>query len=242
MPRGGPDWGTGAQRTVAGVSADPGEIAARLGSPVTYSRTGTVIWLDTFEFGFGGWTRVTTGTGGAIALITDPVHSGRFAVKLTGGSTGSGLAQITKYVYALDPNSLGVEVTFQINTTDLKELLIEFTQGGPDAVDFGIFFDGTAGEIYYLNSASAKVLLDTYGFGMGSNQPFYVMKLVVDLVTRKFVRLHWNERTYDMAGISGYLYTETDEPYFKSRIEVRSLAGSNEAVIVDNVIFTANEP
>lgn len=242
MPRGGPDWGIGANRAVAGISADPGEAAARLGSPVTYTRTGTVIWLDDFEFGLEGWNRSVVGTGAAINLVTSPVYRGRFACKMIGGSTGSGIAQMTKGGWAVAPQRVGIEVVFAAVTV-LKEFLLEIDLPGKNG---GILFDllvkGDADQLAYFDSAGNDQVIASYDLLTGTSNTFNVLKLVADLDEGEYVRAYFNDKVYDLAGIAGFPYASTQEAYLNAFMQVTSEAGRNDEAVVDSVIFTANEP
>lgn len=242
MPRGGPDWGAGAQRSIAGVTADVGEAAARLGSPVTYSRTGTVIWMTDFEEGLTPWQQVVIGTGGDVQLASDVSHKGRFSMRLIGGSTSARTAEVYKGVWPQVNNKLGMEVIFSVPAALESFDLNIFLEGPGGSLEWSARAAPDALDLLYRDSSGLFTSLGAHNWKAGNKYNFNYMKLVVDLESSKYVRLLVNNLSFSLAGIDPYAYAATaaDDLFFNAR--ATSAAGRNDEAIVDSVIFTSNEP
>jgi hypothetical protein len=76
------------------VKTGNAELAARLGSPVAWDWRGKVIWWTDFEHGLTGLSTFSLGSGGDAVL--DPSHSlsGGYSLKLIGGSSLAGYANV----------------------------------------------------------------------------------------------------------------------------------------------------
>lgn len=237
-----PDYGLlNAAATVAEVT-DLGELAARLGSPVTWDRRGDVLWFDDFEAGLASWVTVTTGTGAAVALATDRARSGRRSVKLTAGSDDTLFAGITHYEPPPVFSRLGLEGWFSLDTQVGKVSIQLFVHDGVSSFRSALRLRCSDGALFYQNAAGGDTQFADGPTPIAFAPSFHALKLVVDADAGKYVRAIIDDTTYDLSGIPAYV----SGPALAVAATITALyegsAGSNPSAWVDNMIFTVNEP
>ena len=86
MAHGTPDWGVTAGAVTTYQVTDLGELAVRLGSPISHDRRGDVIWWDDFECTLNKWQTVANGAGSSVALSDARARNGRYSALLISGS------------------------------------------------------------------------------------------------------------------------------------------------------------
>ena len=237
-----PDWYNIKKAGAVSALGDLGELAARLGSIVTFDRRGDVVWLDGFECGINKWVATTWGTGASIGLSKDYARNGNWSCKMTAGSDGLRRADIYRKMPRPVMGKLGFEFSFAMDSK-LDELRMGFDlydgsyRHEPYAVyDYGekkLKIQDGAGDLQDVAAG-----LDVYE----SHYPFWTVKLVVDFKNQKYTRLIFQETEYDISSYS-YLYNaDTGNPYLLPRISVVGIAEANAPVYIDDVIITQNEP
>jgi hypothetical protein len=71
---------------------------------------------------------------------------------------------------------------------------------------------------------------------------FHTVKMVVDLSTRKYVRVILNNIEYDMSALSYYGYPNFESPKCEHYVFIQTGVNDNLSVYIDDVIVTQNEP
>lgn len=218
------------------------ELAARLGSPVSFDRHGQVVWMDGFEEGIGKWLATVVGTDAAVALNGDYARNGAWCAKLTGGSDGSGYAMISRLLAFPLLGRMGFEYSFAFDG-DLNVLELVF-----------LLYDGTDLHRPVIRYDHPKKLLVYWDSGYGwvpiasgvdlflSDLPFWTWKLVVDFGGEEYVHLVVNDKYYDLAGIAYPQVASEVNAHLLLIIRNYSLSGENGVVYIDDVIITQNEP
>lgn len=241
LPQDMPDnypWLPGAGRAPL---QDIGELAARLGSPVVYDRRGAVYFTDDFENGLIPWMPGTDGTGAAVDLVSDHVFRGTQAARLTGGSDLDRRASVGKRLSPSILSAYGLESTFSIDT-DVENVFLSMQYN-------------TGVKRYYthirLNPASSSIvlagepdLLETFsGITIPSSDPdlFQTAKIVVDFAALRVIRFMYNQMTYDLTGRTFTGVADATNPRIEITVAVKSTAGNNGIIYVDNVIATIGD-
>lgn len=240
--RGQADYGALAPKeTTAGVS-DMGEVAARLGSIVTYDKRGDVIDFDNFEEPVLKWSRLLFGAGSAIYLDSESVKSGSQVVKLCTGDISGAYALLEKYSSILPSKRLGIEVSFQ-NLGACQDLFIWFVYYSGTAVgDSGLKVSASEGKVYiYDENADLKEVI-TGAFFSSYYHSFDTLKLVVDFTTGYYVRLLFNNTEYDLSAEAFSLLPSLLSPLLLTQIQISNLDTTGGFVWVDDVIWTQAEP
>lgn len=218
------------------------ELAARLGSAVTFDRHGWIVWMDSFEEGLSKWEAVTGGTGAAAALDTTRSMHGLISAKLTTGSTGSYLAQIKRYSPFAVLNKFGVEIHATMHDSlDALYLILDIYTGSK-VLDTSIAYEPSTNKLYYESSAGAMVELASDVNLYAYSYLFHAFKLVVNGESEEYVRLIVNDVLYDLAGVAVRTAADARAPYMEVSVMAVGDSGGNYSIYVDDVILTMNEP
>ena len=237
-----PDWSGGLRETTIFALKDLGELAVRLGSPVSFDRRGNVVFLDDFEGGVNSWSWAFSGEGGSINATVYPTFKGSYAVNIVPEPVIGGQGEITKVLSYPVESKVGIEVAFVVPA------LMDYFFVGAYFFEPTIYYASMFR--YYHGDGTLKindpepdwVTVATLGPVAEGYNKFQIVKMVVDLETKKYERLIFNNVEYD---ISAYLIATDDadgDKYLNLYIGcVNGKTGEIE-LIVDNVILTQNEP
>ena len=242
MPRDLPDWlAQNAQATVGEVT-DLGELAARLGSIVTFDRRGDVVALENFESGFSKVASSISGTGAAVDLSFTSPRSGIFSCRLRGGSTGTGLASVTMRRPTPSLSLWGFEFSFVLpNVADRITWTINRFDGST-LHQFAVEWDDLNNRIEYLNAAGGFTVLASDIELTVDSALYHTGKLVVNPANDQYVHFVLNETTYSMAGIAAFSQASTVPALVEAVAQVNSRGGQNNTIYADDLIYTHNEP
>jgi len=221
-------------------SGDVAELAVRLGSPNSHDRRGNVIFWDSFENGFPRW-RLVHLAGGTIELSTDRCRSGSTSLKMTPNDNDFVLADIFMPFPTL--GLFGFETSFVWNE-GIEQLAFspslqtgEINYKGSVSIrpsDHSIFIQGT------------ELIDNTITLSPNNDYLFHTLKLVVNYLTGKFVRLILDSTEYDISRYDLITYASTASPQLNYVISVE-VGGAvvfplNHVEYIDDVIITQNEP
>lgn len=222
--------------------ADLGELAARLGSVVLYDRRGEVLWWDDVRYGLNVWTHTSSGTGGGVSVQTGGALMSDDTLKLTAGSDGGVLAQITKYFAPATLGKAGVEhaVAFISEFTALLIYLSRFD--GTNWHRGRIKLDRISSEIQYELVAGGYQKIDDLPNVVNSQPIYQFVKLVVDFEEDEYVRLMYNQNEYSLAGIAIPTVANADPPQHRIDTQFQGRAGNNDVCYIGRTILTGNEP
>lgn len=222
--------------------ADLGELAARLGSPVTYDRRGEVVWYDIFENSLSPWNTSALGTGAVVEAVTTDTDLEGKAAKLTGGSDGVRTATLTRRFSLTSLQKVGFEVSVYYTTTGFEHILLDVARYDSVNLHWGaIRILGTNSQ-EYLDSDNNYTEFATETV-WGSTAPIYHnLKLVVDMDNDEYVRFLYDETEYDLSSIAIRSQASAVEPQHVIQFTVKSADGQNDIVQVGRAIVTGNEP
>lgn len=240
--RGQADYGALAAKEVSASISDMGEVAARLGSIVTYDKRGDVVDFDNFEGPSLKWNTSATGAGSAIYLDSTYIKSGSQSVRLKTGNILNGAALIVKNIAVLSSLKLGVEVSFNLASlaNDLRIWLSYYS--GAVLVEAGLKFDLTNGILYIQDSAGNWKELAT-GLVL-STEPFifHTLKLVADFATGYYKRLLFNFTEYDLSEAMYRGADLTTAPQIRTSIQLVAKDSVGGSLWIDDAIWTQAEP
>lgn len=242
MAHGTPDWwGESPTSTIHQVT-DAGELAVRLGSPVSFDRRGNVVWYDDFEDGMQRWVTTGAGTGNAVILTSLYPLSGAYCAKLTGGSDGAMYAELSRILFSPVPGGIGVEISFELaGLGDEIDLLVTHYDGAA-LYRYHVRWVRATADFEYLDSAGAWQDIDASKPLIATSASWHTMKVVFDTVDGEYMRAMLDDEEYPLVGIAPQTGASAVEPTVRLQIDVYSTAGNNHSARVDNVIITQNEP
>ncbi len=222
--------------------ADIGELAARMGSPVTYDRRGEVLWYDIFERGVAGWTEETGGNDGTLRVTADRPLIGAYAALLSSPSSGGVNVAMTRYLNPAKVNKWGIEVAFAF-TTVFDYFVIEMNWIDGTNIWYGsIKVDHDDADVSYLTTLTtwtkiADIEIITLAAGMYNR-----IKLVCDFDSGNFERIMINQVEYPLSDVAMLKRTSALGPYSNLNLSFYGNINNVRTMKVDSVIITANEP
>ena len=249
MPRGGPDWGVITGPAPTGGDIAIAELAVRTGALPSIDRLGQVVFVNGFEGNLAPFETGLGGTGAAAALSAARARNGSNSLLLTGGSDGDRRADFTRRMPLAVVSRLGVELSFILpGTIDYWYLqLIHFD--GANANTYAVAWDDANDRLMRLSSDSTFPLpLTSFtSFATGINlfaaaSMWHDAKLVLDLITGRYVRFRLNNVTYDLSAFSAVVAVNAALPRLEWFFLLRSRSTFNDQIYVDDFILTQNEP
>lgn len=242
MPHGQRDWSNiGADETVHGI-ADMGELAARLGSPVTFNREGNVLFLESFECGLGAWLTWTLGAGSSVEISATWSRIGAYCALLTNGAVTPNAARLRTSTHYPVLGSIGSEFTLAFDD-NIQYLYIYLDHYDGDVQHrFNLRYDHPNQVLAIYTTTGYVTIADPIVLATWGEYRFHDVKLVVDLATDSYVRLIINETEYNLAAYSAGTFASALGPYVDFWLSVTGNAGSVSHVYIDDVIITQNEP
>ena len=221
---------------------DMGELASRLGSPVTYDRRGSVYWYDTFESGISGYFIGLSGAGASIRYTHNYVFSGLMSAKLTAGSTSLRRAQLVKRIAPSLITTYGVEFTFSLggNVGGIHNIF-QLNRGGYRIAPEVIYTTST-GLLIIGDNVNPAVNIDTFSIDTNNPTLFHTMKLVIDAVNERGVRLLFDQAEYDISNVTFAHIADVTNKRIEITIQVSSEGATNGIIYVDNIIATVGDP
>ena len=242
MGHGYPPWSGISKNTVFSLPIDMAELAARLGSIVTFDRRGDVIWLDSFQ---DGLVHVDpSGHDAPVATVLSSVRArtGAYSAKMVAGPGAENWGEIYTAVAYPAASNFGYEVSFTAHSD------INYVQ-----IFLGVVLDDVAYEGWIRYYPLTEVLQyrqsdGTYiEFGTGidlseDDHLFHTAKLVVDGSNYRYLRFLLDSHPYDLSAHDLYTQELVAQPAIVTYIRVVPIAGGSPTVYADDLIITQNEP
>ena len=244
MAHGAPDYGVSASKSTVYSLQDMAELAARLGSIVTFDRRGDVIWFDDFEDGIGKWSLDGLGTGNAQEWSSVTSRSRGFSLKLTCGSDNLMLAVAWRLFAFPTLSKHGFEFSFSYPDEDqVKSISIWVAiYDGVNILEAELAYEREPKTLKYYGANYDYVNLRTDLSLYGDETLTHTFKLVLDPIKKEYVRAIVNERTYDLSGNGMPYWADDRTPRVEVLIGLLGVAGVNCIAYIDDFIFTQNEP
>lgn len=220
------------------TSTDMGELAARLGSIVTFDRRGNVLFLDDFESGFSKW--IATGDAGfSAAQSADYARSGGFSAKLVTGPVAGNEIIISKRTPYPTLSSVGFEFSFSHNSEiDITNTI--FLYDGTNSYGFEVAYNRASG-ILVINTGSFERLMSGL-FLYQDYTLFHTIKLVVDLETKKYIRLILDNNVFtNLSRCAPNIFASAIAPVLETYTIVTTPIAAPATVYIDDTIVTQNE-
>lgn len=219
-----------------------GELASRLGSPKTYDKRGDVLFIDNFQNGLSPYYYYTVEGACSLLLKNEFTKSGGYCLRFQWESYADEYAFISKGLGITMKGKLGLECSFAHWTNNFYIDLEIFYYDGTDLIKGEIRLKTDSGDIDYLNSGGTYTNRVS-GLTITNRYWLYnTIKLVVDIVNKKYTRLLFNNVEYDMSTIALRKETDPTSPQTLFYINIKGIPSLVPDVNIDNVIITQNEP
>ncbi|KKL91542.1 hypothetical protein LCGC14_1893670 [marine sediment metagenome] len=242
MSRGQPDFGATQAKSTGASLSDMAELAARLGSIVTFDRRGDVIDFDDFEGATINWGRhEAIGVATGLHDFTLPKR-GSQCIKLTTVNDPGDAKGIGKGLSLLPSGRIGAEISFAQPNDNIIFIMRFNWFNGITVRQSALKLDFTAKTLsYYDSDAAYQVIASDLTF-ISKEQVYYTIKLVVDYDTGKYVRAILADTEYDLSDYAIRSAASATLPYIGSVFFIYRKASTNGSLWLDQYILTQNEP
>ncbi len=242
MAHGTPDWAQSAGAVTTYQLTDLGELAARLGSIVTFDRRGEVLFLEDFRHGLTLWDVYSSSGGVGVYLATDRTLSSPFSCKLNPGAVATSYAYARTFIALPRLSRVGAEFAFS-HSAQTKNIDFDLSAESAAAEYHGVVrLDDANQRLQYLDAAAAY---QTFATGIVLNTKetiFNRAKLVIDLTTGKYTRFILNDVEYDLSDYALYPAAALQDGVLQAGIFVYRPVAADSPIHLGNVIATQNEP
>lgn len=242
MAHGTPDWGLTAGATRTYQLTDLAELAVRLGAPVIFDRRGDVIFWDSFENGLGSWNIVLVGAGGAVDLSLATRRTGWFSVRLHTDAVADDQVRLQRSVPIISLSRLGLEASFFLDADTQLFVCSFYVYDGVDVLTGQVRYNLPLERLSYLNAAGALVTLEDGLVVNIGTVAWNTVKLVVDGSAEEYVRVLFNNRSYDLAGVACQKAADASAPHLGFEVIAKTNVAASIDCYVDDLIATENEP
>jgi len=217
------------------------ELAARLGSPVSYDWRGQVLAYNTFGAGMGNLYAIEYGAGASAEVDVDYALTDGYCLKLLGGSDGDMKVTVQGIVGRNPSARIGVAIAFSpVYVCDYFIVWLRIRDATTRHIG-GLKYDPGSYLLSYYGDDAAWHALGNYYY-VAYPYAFSFMKLVIDTSTDKYVRALFQATEIDLSAHD----LETDALGFTDGvevfIEVFSTSGHNYGIRLDRYVITVNEP
>jgi len=218
------------------------ELAARLGSIVTYDRRGDVVLLEDFEGAAGRWDNWQYGDLYDGAISAEKAHSGSFSYKLPLPAGAGSWGYIDTMISLPVLGSIGVEFSFAgIANIQYLDLELYLCDGAKYYYPF-VRIQPQDNTISLCDEHYDLQVIDDDLYLFDGDMCWHTLKVVYDWGNGKYKRLLIDGKTYDLSGYGFYWGAATDHPSLELGISAYNNTVLAQEIYFDDVIITQNEP
>jgi len=242
MPRGLPDDSNIVKEGPTWTLTDHGELAARLGSIVTFDRLGTVIDLETFAKGLSRWQFALWGAGSAIHLSNHRSLVDGVSLKMISGTGVDPGCQATWFLAYPQLSRLGYEASYCLWETKYRVIHSFNVFKGDYYVNFSIRWTLTTGVIEYRDATPAWVDTGVNIIPEATSYLFNRVKLVGNALNEEYERMLINDTGYSLHGLVAERVVAANRPHVQACSTIWGAGVTDMHAYLDSCIFTESEP
>jgi len=220
---------------------DLGELAARLGAPVKYHRTGDVIYIDDFEWGLNGWETVGTNVDRFCQVSNLASLSKGNCCLLNSGTGGVLPIYIRNRHAAVLGDTIGFHVALSLRANILTFGMNMYVYTEAQYHKFSWAWIKATSQLYCKTTAGADSSIDAALGLYESNTLFHHFKMVVNQTTGYYVGLYVDDVFYDLSDVPAWTVAPGEVKHVTTYI-INSGDGVLAAEIaLDDFVITVNE-
>jgi hypothetical protein len=241
MAHGAPDFYNSQAKGNTYTLSDMAELAARLGAAHNFDRLGDLIYGNTFSNGINGLNIIGGGTGNHVEVDGQAGIFGPLCAHLisdVGEGNYSGLRAVLPFTGSA---RLGAEASFSF-VVDNGTFYIYIRRYRDNVEKQGsIRLTRQTKTLEYRDNTGWHTL-DTYPAVFGGYFDYNRLKVVVDFDKVEYVRIRYNDRTYNMQGIPLYTTSASSDSMIFGEVRAENCYHATLGIRVGHIILTQNEP
>lgn len=229
---------------ISGVFRQMGlaELASRLGYPGTCDRRGDLLWFTTFENGLQGALISSDHADSKGYLSTNRALHGAYSVRLDPRGAANAYVNWSRVFHWPVAGRLGVELALSTDTNPLYVTISMFYYDGTDYWLGRIRYDPATGNWLIIPSSGVNTVILAGFYLQQGPSAWHAIKLVIDVDTKEYVRVVIGRNSIDLSAYDLYTAASAAIGQLEIRIQCDASAAMSEAIHIDGVIITQNEP
>jgi hypothetical protein len=236
-----PDWGGIYNSQQFYPLFDMAELAARLGSPITYDRRGSLIWHYDFTDGIGDVGPAGV-LGGGVVLEADVWEHPPFCCELFTGASAISQASIERRIPIPQSLRVGFQASLRVGPgVDLASVILEHFDGSTRHNTW-LQYKPSDATLKVLTLGSVNVTLSSAVPNLTTGYYFAHFKVVADLSDHSLVRGLLDTNEYDLSGYTMSTQADASAPHIRGKVLLANTEAVAASLWVDSMIFTAAEP
>ena len=161
---------------------------------------------------------------------------------LQAGNAANNLAWLTKEMVYPALGRIGIECAF-VARSDQKFFKTRIFEYLPSTRrQYSAVYDLRTSQVKVIHSDGAYYTLGSPGAPYLGYNDYNVMKMVIDILNGKYVRVLWNDHAYVADAYQAMVTTGSYSKCMTADVEVTANDANSMPVPVDNFIVTQNEP
>lgn len=241
MPRGQPDYGQYAPTEQYATLSDLAELARRLTELIYSEGRGATVYHDDFEGTVLKWTG-GIGIGGTVTFDQVYPQSGSQCIKLYPSGVSSAFAAISKEYGVVASQRLGSEISFCNPSSELSFYNEIAYWDGADFYRGAVKIDFSTNKLYLRTGTGGWTEFTDITPFYTSGYSYYHFKIVVDFGTKKYVRMMLNGVEYDLSAYDLAVMTGAGAVRLQQGFYATNETGVAASLLIDDSIFTQEEP
>ena len=236
-----PDWGGTYNAGQFYPLFDMAELAARLGSPITYDRRGGLIWFYDFHYGLGD-VGADGILGGGVNLSADYWERPPFSAWLYTGANDSSQAHVERRMPVPQSLRVGFQASLRFGAeADHVQLTLDHYDGTTRwCVELDI--DPYNSRLRASTEEGGYVVLDAALPDLNTGYYFVHAKVVADLSDHSLIRVLLDGDEYDLSAHSMQPIASGLAPHIRGKVLLDNIEAAAANLFVDTMILTAAEP
>jgi len=220
---------------------DMGELAARLGSPVSYDRRGEVVWYDTFSGGLGGWLTDVGGAGSVVSLSAAGNYHWGYHALLTAGAVAGSYAYLYRRAGCWASAKFGVEFSFALSETCNSVDILIYLSTFVYVINAGVRYIPASGKWQVMTGINVWQDVVTMTLHHAGSIVYHHVKLVMDSETGRYLRLLLDNQLVDISSLGFSWLMSSAVPQFSLQIYNYGSGAELERLRIGHVLLTDNE-
>lgn len=225
-----------------GNLVDYGELAARLGSIVSFNREGNIIFWDDFEKTPLKWGLSAPGVGSTAGYSNEEALSGGQSVKLHIGAVSDDTSQMYRYFPRFATGKQGMEIAFSNQDRDYKFSFQASLRRATELYHMHVRIDFINDKIELLDENDVwQDVVTGMAFAYDVNL-FHTFKVVVDSEAKRYTRIMIDRNEYNVAEYGFLSAPVPGIDSYQISMSIKNYAAVASSLYLDNFILTQNEP